>query len=99
LLRGAPTEIASLRRTMAAMAKTLGGRELRLAEALREEQALLHELHHRVKNNLQMMASILSIQSRLAMDESEARGLLRATSLARCMTSRCTKWRLRLRVL
>jgi two-component sensor histidine kinase len=78
LLRGAPTEIASLRRTMAAMAKTLGGRELRLAEALREEQALLHELHHRVKNNLQMMASILSIQSRLAMDESEARGLLRA---------------------
>ena len=78
LLRGAPTEIASLRRTMAAMAKTLGGRELRLAEALREEQALLHEVHHRVKNNLQMMASILSIQSRLAMDESEARGLLRA---------------------
>jgi two-component sensor histidine kinase len=78
LLRGAPTEIASLRRTMAAMAKTLGGRELRLAEALREEQALLHEVHHRVKNNLQMMASILSIQSRLAADESEARGLLRA---------------------
>lgn len=78
LLRGAPTEIASLRRTMAAMAKTLSGRELRLAEALREEQALLHEVHHRVKNNLQMMASILSIQSRLAMDDSEARGLLRA---------------------
>lgn len=78
LLRGAPMEIASLRRTMAAMAKTLGGRELRLAEALREEQALLHEVHHRVKNNLQMMASILSIQSRLAQDEAEARGLLRA---------------------
>ena len=78
MLRGAPMEIASLRRTMAAMAKTLVGREARLAEALREEQALLHEVHHRVKNNLQMMASILSIQSRLAQDESEARGLLRA---------------------
>ncbi|GAM97848.1 sensory transduction histidine kinase [alpha proteobacterium U9-1i] len=78
LLRGAPMELASLRRTMAAMAKTLSGRELRLAEALREERTLLREVHHRVKNNLQMMASILSIQSRSAEDEAEARGLARA---------------------
>ncbi|MCA8886501.1 MAG: hypothetical protein KDA35_07745, partial [Hyphomonadaceae bacterium] len=51
-LLSAPQEIRSLRRTMAAMAKTLRGRELRLVEALAEERALLREVHHRVKNNL-----------------------------------------------
>ncbi|HVY83818.1 MAG TPA: histidine kinase dimerization/phosphoacceptor domain -containing protein [Caulobacterales bacterium] len=77
-LINAPIEIRSLRRTLAAMAKTLRGREARLVEALGEERALLREVHHRVKNNLQMVASLLSIQSRGAKDESEAWGLARA---------------------
>lgn len=77
-LLSAPAEIRSLRRTLAAMAKTLRGRELRLVEALSEERALLREVHHRVKNNLQMVASLLNIQARAAPDESEAWGLARA---------------------
>src|SRR5262249_54422539 len=77
-LASAPDEIRSLRRTLAAMAKTLKGREARLVEALAEERALLREVHHRVKNNLQMVASLLSIQARAAKDESEAWGLARA---------------------
>ncbi len=77
-LLAAPDEIRSLRRTLAAMAKTLRGREQRLVEALAEERALLREVHHRVKNNLQMVASLLNIQARGAPDESEARGLSRA---------------------
>lgn len=77
-LASAPTEIRSLRRTLAAMAKTLRGREARLVEALGEERALLREVHHRVKNNLQMVASLLNIQARGARDESEAWGLARA---------------------
>jgi two-component sensor histidine kinase len=77
-LLAAPDEIRSLRRTLAAMAKTLRGREQRLVEALAEERALLREVHHRVKNNLQMVASLLNIQARGARDESEARGLSRA---------------------
>ncbi|MES1202994.1 MAG: histidine kinase dimerization/phosphoacceptor domain -containing protein, partial [Pseudomonadota bacterium] len=77
-LINAPIEIRSLRRTLAAMAKTLRGRETRLVEALSEERALLREVHHRVKNNLQMVASLLSIQARAAKDESEAWGLARA---------------------
>jgi two-component system, sensor histidine kinase PdtaS len=77
-LASAPEEIRSLRRTLAAMAKTLRGREQRLIEALGEERALLREVHHRVKNNLQMVASLLNIQARAARDESEAWGLARA---------------------
>lgn len=77
-LLSAPAEIRSLRRTLAAMAKTLRGRELRLVEALTEERALLREVHHRVKNNLQMVASLLNIQARAARDDSEAWGLARA---------------------
>jgi two-component sensor histidine kinase len=77
-LLSAPDEIRSLRRTLAAMAKTLRGRELRLVEALTEERALLREIHHRVKNNLQMVASLLNIQARAARDDSEAWGLARA---------------------
>ncbi len=77
-LENAPDEIRSLRRTMAAMAKTLRGREQRLVEALGEERALLREVHHRVKNNLQMVASLLNIQARGARDDSEAWGLARA---------------------
>lgn len=77
-LLSAPAEIRSLRRTLAAMAKTLRGRELRLVEALAEERALLREVHHRVKNNLQMVASLLNIQARAARDDSEAWGLARA---------------------
>jgi two-component sensor histidine kinase len=77
-LLSAPVEIRSLRRTLAAMAKTLRGRELRLVEALAEERALLREVHHRVKNNLQMVASLLNIQARSALDESEGWGLARA---------------------
>jgi len=77
-LRNAPDEIRSLRRTLAAMAKTLRGREQRLVEALSEERALLREVNHRVKNNLQMVASLLNIQARAARDDSEAWGLARA---------------------
>lgn len=77
-LTSAPEEIRSLRRTLAAMAKTLRGREQRLIETLGEERALLREVHHRVKNNLQMVASLLNIQARAAADEAEARGLARA---------------------
>jgi two-component sensor histidine kinase len=77
-LSGAPDEIRSLRRTLAAMAKTLRIREQRLVAALAEERALLREVNHRVKNNLQMVASLLNIQARSATDEGEAWGLARA---------------------
>jgi len=38
--------------------------EKKLVEALKSKEMLLRELHHRVKNNLQMVSSILHVKSR-----------------------------------
>jgi two-component sensor histidine kinase/CheY-like chemotaxis protein len=41
-------------------------REMRLARSLAQQQTIVRELHHRVKNNLQTMASLLHLRGRTA---------------------------------
>ena len=46
-----------------------------LEEALARKNALLHEVDHRVKNNLQLIASLILLQSRRTADEASRQAL------------------------
>lgn len=68
VLIGAPTEIADVSITFHNMVRILIRDEEAMAAAVAEKTVLLKELHHRVKNNLQLIASIINMQSRVVED-------------------------------
>ncbi len=66
-------------------AEALKARTSALAAALREREVLLSEIHHRVKNNLQLVSSLLALQARSAGVEAQhalAEGQRRIDSIA-----------------
>jgi len=63
-LPDAPSQIQQLGDTFDIMATSIGEREARLTASLEEKSVLLREIHHRVKNNLQIIISLLNMQAR-----------------------------------
>jgi len=60
--------------------------EKHLQEALSEKEALLREVHHRVKNNLQSIIHLLDMRASSALDESSAAFLRELQGQARTMS-------------
>jgi two-component sensor histidine kinase len=64
----APPEIRELAETLDHMAATIVARDAALHDNLAQKDALMREIHHRVKNNLQVISSLLSMQERALTD-------------------------------
>ncbi|WP_297512439.1 histidine kinase dimerization/phosphoacceptor domain -containing protein [uncultured Caulobacter sp.] len=64
----APPEIRELAATLDAMAGGIVARDASLRDSLAEKDALMREIHHRVKNNLQIITSLLNMQQRALSD-------------------------------
>jgi two-component sensor histidine kinase len=75
-LPNAPGEISKIGETFDTMVRRIVRDEADLENTLFEREVLLKEVHHRVKNNLQLMSSILNMQTRKVSSE-EARQALR----------------------
>ncbi len=71
----APVEINVLADTMEEMAVRIRDRTTHMEEALAARDAAMKEIHHRVKNNLQIINSLLSLQGRKLKDRAAAAAL------------------------
>ncbi|MEM9013091.1 MAG: sensor histidine kinase [Pseudomonadota bacterium] len=70
-LPAAPRELRELAVSFDQLARTVTRDEIERDEALSEKTILLREVYHRVKNNLQLIVSILNLQIRNAVTERE----------------------------
>lgn len=57
--------------------KTINQQKSELEALITEKDVLMKEIHHRVKNNLQIVSSLLSLQSAFSKDGAEAEGELK----------------------
>lgn len=73
--RGAPREIREVAESYLSMTDTVLHDEAELEDMVHQKEVLLREVHHRVKNNLQLIASIMNMQMRKA-ESPEARLLM-----------------------
>ncbi|MFD2741524.1 sensor histidine kinase [Sulfitobacter aestuarii] len=74
---GVPTELVEMETSFIGMAESILRDEATLEDGLRQQNILLKEVHHRVKNNLQLISSIMNMQIRQAKTEDARRVLKR----------------------
>jgi two-component sensor histidine kinase len=65
----APDEFRLLGREMKNMASSIQDRDRTLSHALERKSAMAREIHHRVKNNLQIVSSLISLYSQKVSDD------------------------------
>ncbi|AEI96385.1 sensor histidine kinase [Roseobacter litoralis] len=74
--QGVPRELAEIQNSFVRMADSIVRDEAALEDTLRDKNILLKEVHHRVKNNLQLISSIMNMQIRRA-ESDDARQVLK----------------------
>lgn len=67
-LDGAPSEFKALGGALSEMADSIQERDKSLRDAVKQKTFLIKEIHHRVKNNLQIVMSLLSLQAQRLTD-------------------------------
>ena len=77
-LERAPSEFRLLGDALADMAAAIQDRDRRLREAVDQKTTLIREVHHRVKNNLQIVMSLLSLQAGQLRDPAAREALMQA---------------------
>ena len=75
-MAGAPRELIELADSYGGMVDTILQDEAEMEDVVHQKEVLLREVHHRVKNNLQLIASIMNMQIRQARTP-EARDLMK----------------------
>ena len=68
-----PAELRNLSAMFNEMAIRIDGREDELREAIETREAMMREIHHRVKNNLQIVTSLLNLQAKAVQGENAQR--------------------------
>jgi two-component sensor histidine kinase len=86
-LPGAPSEIVAIANSYNTLLDRVAADTAKLQDSVAEKETLLREVHHRVKNNLQLISSILNMQMRGVTDGPARRILSRVQDRVMSLSS------------